>query len=171
MEFMLLLVDRKDSPPADPTATAELGRFTEDLRQQGKLKATVLLRPAPTGARVEVREGKAVVTDGSFAGGTESVAGSLVVEVASRAEAIEIAKRCPHARAGTVEVRLVPDRDVARVAAPTTFMFLLHMDPDLEDADGAKYREMVAYDETLKREGKYVESSQLALDPPAARVE
>ena len=50
-------------------------------------------------------------------------------------------------------------------------MFLLRAEPDLTDPDGSKYREMVAYDDVLKAERKYVESSQLAFDPPAARIE
>jgi hypothetical protein len=172
MEFMFLIVHRKDSPSGEPVGMAEMGKFAGELAGQGKLRGGAPLLPESAGARVRVREGKAIVTDGPFAESKEVIGGSFLIEAASRAEAIEIAKRCPHARAGIVEVRVAPDRDALSDPGPgSRFLFLLHMEPDLTDPDRSKYREMVAYDETLKREGKYVESSQLALDPPAARIE
>jgi len=172
MEFMLLIVDRKGEPAREPAAMQEMGKFARELASQGKIRGGAPLLPEAAGARVRVRDGKAIVSDGPFAECKEVIGGSFVIQAASRAEAIEIAKRCPHARTGTVEVRLAPDRDVVADPGPgTRFMFLLHMPPDLDDADRSKYREMVGYDETLKREGRYVESSQLALDPPAARVD
>jgi len=45
------------------------------------------------------------VTDGPFAESKEGVGGYSVVRVAGRTEAIELAKRYPHARWGPVEVR------------------------------------------------------------------
>jgi hypothetical protein len=150
----------------------EMGRFAGELAARGQMRGGAPLQPESAGARVQVRDGKAVVTDGPFAECKEVVGGFVVVDAGSRAEAIEIAKRCPHARAGLVEVRPAPDRDAAGTAgAGTRFLFLLHMEPDLRDPDGSGYREMLAYDAVLKNEGKYVESSQLSLDPPAARVE
>ncbi len=172
MQFMLLIVDRKGPPSGEPVEMAEMGRFAGELAGEGRIRGGAPLLPEAAGARVRVRDGQAVVTDGPFAECKEVVGGSFVIEAASRDEAIEIAKRCPHARTGVVEVRLAPDRDVVADPGPgTRFMLLLHMEPDLTDPDRSKYREMVAFDETLKREGKYVESSQLGLEPPAARVE
>jgi hypothetical protein len=179
MEFMFLIVDRKGARTGEPVTMAEMGKFAGELAQQGKLKGGAPLHPESAGVRVEVRDGKTIVTDGPFAESKEAIAGSFIVDAASRAEAIEIAKRCPHARAGIVEVRALPDRDVVKpghtTAArferqPTQFMFLLRAEPGESDPDGSKYREMVAYDVVLKREGIYVESSQLARDT-AARVE
>lgn len=174
MEFMLLMiVDRKGAPAREPVGMPEMGKFADGLASQGKIRGGAQLHPEAAAARVQVRDGKAIVTDGPFAQSKEVIGGSFIVEAPSRAEAIEIAKRCPQARAGIVEVRLAPDRDVVDVAPAegSRFMFLLHMAPDLTDPDRSKYREMVGYDDQLKREGKYVESSQLALDPPAARIE
>jgi hypothetical protein len=172
MEFMLLIVDRKGAQAgAPPVGMAEMGKFADELSQQGKLRGGAPLHPEATGARVRVRDGKAVVTDGPFAESREVIGGSFIVEAEDRAAAIAIAKRCPHARAGIVEVRDLPDRDVAKAGQGKKFMFLLLMAPDLTDPDGSGYREMIAYDEELKREGPYLESSQLGLDPPAARVE
>jgi hypothetical protein len=172
MEYVLLIVDRKGDPGREAVSMPEMGRFAGELASRGKIRGGAPLQPDATGARVEVRDGRTLVTDGPFAECKEVIAGFFVVEAASRAEAIEIAKRCPHARAGVVEVRLAPDRDAIENPPPgRRFMFLLHMEPDLRDPDGSGYRAMVAYDGELKREGKYVESSQLGFDPPAARVE
>jgi len=52
-----------------------------------------------------VRGGKSLVTDGPFAEAKEAVGGYSLVRVAGRAQAIELAKRYPHARWGPVEVR------------------------------------------------------------------
>jgi len=170
VEFMFLIVDRKGVQAAEPISMAEMGKFAGELAQQGKLRGGAPLHPEAQGARVEVRDGKAIVTDGPFAESKEVIAGSFIVDAADRSEAIEIAKRCPHARAGIVEVRALPDRDVAKKGEGTQFMLLLRATPDERDPDGSKYKEMVAYDVVLKREGSYVESSQLERDT-AARVE
>jgi hypothetical protein len=45
------------------------------------------------------------VTDGPFAESKEAIGGYGLVRVAGRGEAIELAKRFPHARWGPVEVR------------------------------------------------------------------
>ena len=62
------------------------------------------------GAWVRVRGGKAFVSDGPFAESKEVVGGFWIVDVASREEAIEIARRSPHARYGTVEVHPIAVR-------------------------------------------------------------
>ena len=179
MEFMFLIVDRKGVRTGEPVTMAEMGRYAESLAQEGKIRGGAPLHPEAAGVRVEVRDGRTIVTDGPFAESKEVVAGSFIIEAADRAEAIEIAKCCPHARAGIVEVRALPDRDVVKAGhttaarferQPTQFMLLLRAEPGESDPDGSKYREMVAYDVVLKREGSYVESSQLARDG-AARVE
>lgn len=173
MEFMLLIVDRKGPATGEPAGAEEMGRFAREVAAEGKARGGAPLHPEASGVRVTVRDGRAVVTDGPFAECKEVVGGYFVVEAGSRAEAVEVAKRCPHARAGVVEVRELPDRDPAATASGRgrRFMFLLFAEPGLTDPDGSKYREMVGYDDALKREGKYVESSQLATEPPAARVE
>jgi len=170
MDWMLLIVNRMDAPPGEPVGMAEMAAFAGELGRQGKMRGGAPLHAEAAGVRVAVRAGRATLTDGPFAEAKEVVGGFFVIDAANRAEAIEIAKRCPHARAGIVELRPLPDRDVAAPAGGASFLLLLHMAPDLSDADGAKYREMVAFDEVLRREGSYVESAQLPLDPPGARI-
>jgi len=171
MDWMLLIVNRKDAPPGESVGIAEMNQWAAELGRQGKMRGGAPLHPELAGARVLVRSGRASVSDGPFAEAKEVVGGYAVIDAANRAEAIELAKRCPAVHAGIVEVRPLPDRDVAAPAQGTTYMLLLHMPPDLSDEDGAKYREMVAFDEVLRREGRYVESAQLPLEPPGARIE
>jgi len=46
-----------------------------------------------------------LVTDGPFAESKEGIGGYSLVRAASRAQAIEIGERYPHARWGLVEIR------------------------------------------------------------------
>lgn len=171
MDWMLLIVSEKDAPPAaEPVGMAEMGQFAGELGRQGKMRGGAPLHPEAAGARVSVRGGRATVTDGPFAEAKEVVGGYFLFDAASRAEALEIGERCPHVRAGIVELRPVPDRDAGTPTVQTPFMLLLHESPGHSDADGAMYREMVAFDDALRKEGSYVECSQLPCDARAARI-
>jgi hypothetical protein len=171
MQYALLFLEPRDEPAGEKLDVAEMARFAAEVRARGLARGGAPLQPESAGARVAVRDGKALVVDGPFAEAKEVVAGLFVVEPESRAAAVELAKRCPFARWGTVEVREAPDRDVAAgVAEGTRFMLVLHLAPDYVDDGGACYREMVAFDDVLRREGSYVESSQLEIDPPGTRV-
>jgi hypothetical protein len=172
VEFMLLFIDRKGAPAGAPGEIAEMKQFAGELARQGKFLRGAPLSAESAAVRVRVQGGRTFVNDGPFAESREVVGGFWIIEVASRAEAIAIAGRCPHARHGVVEVRLVRWRDAAaepREGVP--FLFMFRMEPDLTDCDGAKLREMVAFGEELKREGRFLETAPLAHDPPAARIE
>ncbi len=90
---------------ADGSKLREMLDFSEMLAQQNKLLETAPLRQDLPRARVETRGGKSVVIDGPFAEAKEVVGGYGFVRAASRAEAIEIAKRYPHAKWGPVVLR------------------------------------------------------------------
>jgi hypothetical protein len=102
-----LFVFRMEPGLTDPDGAKlrEMIDFGEPLARQGTLVETAPLAPDPPPARIEVRGGKALVTDGPFAEAKEAVGGYGVLRVASRAAAVELAKRYPHARWGPVEVR------------------------------------------------------------------
>jgi hypothetical protein len=174
---MILFVSRRDAPAGGPPG--ELPRFASDLERDGKLRRAAPLHPEWEGARVRVRDGRAVVTDGPFPESKEALVGFWLVDVPSRAEAIAIARRAyelgeprPIARRGAIEVhlcrarRIVPDPGKG-----LAFLFAFRMEPGLVDPDGSKLREMLAFSEGLEREGKFVETAPLAKDPPHARVE
>jgi hypothetical protein len=61
------------------------------------------------GARVSFAGGKPKVADGPFAEAKEVVGGYWMIQVGSRAEAIEWACRCPGGEGETIEVRQVQE--------------------------------------------------------------
>jgi hypothetical protein len=102
-----LLAFRREPGLADPDGAKlrEMLAFSEELARQGTLFETAPLADDPLPARVEVRGGKALVTDGPFAEAKEAIGGYGLVRVTDRAAAVALAKRYPHARWGPVEVR------------------------------------------------------------------
>jgi len=172
MEFLLWFTEREGAPPAEASGFAEMGKLARELASQGKLLRGAPLGPVSDGALIRVRGGKAVVSDGPFAESKEVVGGFWIVDVASREEAIAIARRSPHARYGTVEVHPVAQRlTYTDTGEGTPFLFVFRMEPGLTDPDGAKLREMIDFGEPLARQGTLVETAPLAPDPPPARIE
>lgn len=80
-------------------------QLTHDLHAKGQYVAASPLQPVATATSVQVREGKAIVTDGPFAETREQLGGFYVVEAQDLDEAIAIAARIPPASKGTIEVR------------------------------------------------------------------
>jgi hypothetical protein len=80
-------------------------RFSEELKQQGLLSISQSLTSDTGAARVRLRGDSAMVTDGPFAETKEVIGGFFLLTCNTRAEAIEIARRCPAAQWATVEVR------------------------------------------------------------------
>ena len=105
MEFMLILLADREAPE-DPSLYPEMGRYAGELAGSGNLRGGAPLHPEAEGARV--------TGDGVMLGPFPSrvvIGGYFLIDCKSRAEAIDIARRCPHTRVGTVEVRqIVPMR-------------------------------------------------------------
>ncbi len=118
MEFMLIMLADREAPE-DRSIYRAMGRFAGELAGNGKLRGGTPLQPEAHGARVT---GDSVL-DGPFPSRVV-ISGYFLVDCRNRAEAIEIAKRCPHTRVGTVEVRQVvpmgppPSRKPSRKKAP-----------------------------------------------------
>jgi hypothetical protein len=96
MKFMLIANATKDSEagkPPDPRLMAAMGKLTEDLTRTGVLVATGGLMPSATGVRTRLAKGKLTLTDGPFTEAKEIIGGYAIVDVPSKQEAIEIAKR------------------------------------------------------------------------------
>jgi hypothetical protein len=70
-----------------------MGKFIEEITKAGVLLATDGLQPSSKGARVRLSGGKVTVTDGPFTESKELVASYALLEVKSKAEAIEWTKR------------------------------------------------------------------------------
>jgi hypothetical protein len=114
MRFMVMMIPdvyRKPVPqdfvpPAD--AVEKMSKFNEELRKAGVLLALDGLHPPGKGVRVSFEaSGKAKVTDGPFAEAKEVVGGYWMLQVKSREEAVEWARRCPAQPGDVLEIRKV----------------------------------------------------------------
>ncbi|WP_127143831.1 YciI family protein [Pelagibacterium montanilacus] len=98
MRFMVMI---KASPDTERGVEPEeglllkMGRYNEELVEAGILVDGAGLMPTSRGARVEVRDGKPLVTDGPFAEIKEVIAGYWIWDCASLAEAIAWVAKCP----------------------------------------------------------------------------
>lgn len=78
-----------------PEILAAMDQYTDAMAKAGVLVTGEGLRPSSAGARVKFSRGKPTITDGPFTETKELIAGYFVIDVASRDEAIEWAKRWP----------------------------------------------------------------------------
>ena len=114
MRFMMLMIPKgyeqakpDYAPPAETVAA--MMKYNQSLQQAGILLALDGLHPPSSGARVSFPGGKPTVTDGPFLEAKEVVGGYWMIQVKSRAEAIEWAKRCPGSDACFIEIRQVQE--------------------------------------------------------------
>jgi len=98
MRFMVIVkADKRTEAGVLPTAKEleTMGAYNQQLIDAGVLVDGAGLQPTSKGARVAFRNGKVQVTDGPFAETKELIAGYWILEVKSKAEAVEWAKRVP----------------------------------------------------------------------------
>ena len=100
MRFMMLMIPKGyesaapgQIPPAE--AVAKMMKYNESLQKAGVLLALDGLHPPSAGARVSFSGGKPKVTDGPFIEAKEVIGGYWMIQVKSKEEAIEWAKRIP----------------------------------------------------------------------------
>lgn len=89
---------------------ATVGRFNDELIRAGVLLAAEGLDPEDSTV-VDFTGDEAVVTDGPYGEVKELFMGYYVLDVASRAEAVEWAKRAPLTRGTKIEIRRVTTVD------------------------------------------------------------
>jgi hypothetical protein len=95
---MVIVKANKDSEAGvlpDQRMLTEMGKFNEELVKAGVMLAGEGLQASSKGARVRFSGTKRTVIDGPFAESKELVAGYTVIQVKSRAEGVEWAKRFP----------------------------------------------------------------------------
>ena len=171
MEFLLLFTHPPASPPPAKEALTEMGAYARELAGQKILKRGAPLAHEDASAVVRVRNGKPLVLDGPFAETKEVIAGFWVIDVADREAAIEVARRCPHAKRASVLVARLMFRGVfADAEEKTPFLLVFWMERGLDDRDGAKGREMRAFGESLAA-GTLFETGRLVDAEPTARIE
>jgi hypothetical protein len=109
--FMMLMIpniseaEYEQGPKAEDVG--EMMKYNEALTQAGVLLALDGLHPTSKGARVALSGGKKTVTDGPFTEAKELVGGYWLIDVKSKEEAVEWAKRCPLDEGNVIEVRQV----------------------------------------------------------------
>lgn len=114
MRFMMLVIPKAYEhagadfvPPAE--LVAKMTKYNESLTKAGVLLGLDGLHPPAKGARVKFGGGKPKVIDGPFTESKELVGGYWMIQVKSREEAIEWAKRAPMLDGDTIEVRQVQE--------------------------------------------------------------
>ncbi|MDL4772573.1 MULTISPECIES: YciI family protein [Thermomonosporaceae] len=93
MRFLMMTTDDGSAAGGlpDEAMMAEMGRFVEEMSRSGALLATGGLDPKAT--HLSASGGKVTVTDGPFTEAKEAVVGFALIEVASKAEAVELSTR------------------------------------------------------------------------------
>jgi hypothetical protein len=112
MRFMMLVIPKgyESAPPdrmPDAKQVEQMMKYNESLANAGVLLSLDGLEPPSAGVRVSFAGGKPKVTDGPFSEAKECVGGYWMIQVKSREEAIEWAKRAPMSDNETIEVRRV----------------------------------------------------------------
>lgn len=120
MRFMLIVKATADIEagifPEDDTLMAEMTGYHEALQKAGVLLDGNGLKPSSQGWRIHCgADGQRSVVDGPFAETKELVAGYTLIQVRSRDEAMEWARRFPAPMgagvAATIEVRPLYELD------------------------------------------------------------
>lgn len=115
MLFMLIVKASKNSEAGNlpsPDLMEAMDKYNEELIQAGIRVMAKGLHPSSNGIRLSFPKPgeKPVVTDGPFSETKELIAGFILIEVNSREEAIEWAKRMPDPQGygeGQIELRQV----------------------------------------------------------------
>ncbi|WP_017609185.1 YciI family protein [Nocardiopsis xinjiangensis] len=91
---------------APPEVYEKMADFNEKMVTAGVLVTGEGLAPTSEGVEVLFHDGHADVTDGPFTEAKEFIAGYWILDVASREEAVEWARRCPHPPEGELKLQL-----------------------------------------------------------------
>jgi hypothetical protein len=112
MRFMMMVIPKgyetaaSDAAPSAETV-AKMMEYNRKLQQAGVLLSLDGLFPPSTGALISYSNGKATVSDGPFAEAKEVIGGYWIIQVRSREEAIEWAKRAPMGNNEIIELRQI----------------------------------------------------------------
>lgn len=115
MRFMMLMIPKVYQKPVDPNflppadMVGKMMKYNSDLAKAGVLLSLDGLRPPQAGARITFPGGRGKITDGPFSEAKEVLGGYWVIQVKSKEEAVEWAKRCPALEGDTVEVRQIQE--------------------------------------------------------------
>lgn len=118
MRFMMLMYPDKSAEQGvmpDEKLMHAMMKYNEDLTKAGVLLSLDGLHPTSKGARIKFKGSeKRVVIDGPFTESKELIGGYWILQVKSKAEAVEWAKRVPSpesAGEGMIELRQIFDME------------------------------------------------------------
>jgi len=130
MKFMIIVKATADSeagrfPPDAEKLFQAMAAYHEELAQSGALLDAAGLHPSSKSWRVRHEGGQRTVVDGPFAESKELIAGYTLIQVRSRAEALEWSRRFPNpvgeGQPAEIEVRqLYEMEDFQDKATPET---------------------------------------------------
>jgi hypothetical protein len=109
MKVVMMVKASKESEAGqmpDEKMLAAMTKFNEELMRAGALLDLAGLKPSSAGTRVQFAGGKPRVIDGPFTEAKELVSGYWIIQVKSKQEAIEWARRVPFVD-GEIEIRPV----------------------------------------------------------------
>ena len=111
MRFMMLVKASKNSEAGmmpDDSLIAAMTKYNEEMAKAGILLDLAGLQPSSKGARIKFSGGTPTVVDGPFTGTKELIAGYWLIQVKSKEEAIDWAKRAPspHGEGAEGEIEL-----------------------------------------------------------------
>ncbi len=121
MRFMMIVKASKESEAGVLPSEQELnamGNYNEELVKAGVMLAGEGLHSSSKGARIKFSSFKPTVVDGPFAEAKELIAGFWLIQVKSREEALEWAKRVPF-KDGEIELRQVHEAADFAAVDPT----------------------------------------------------
>lgn len=114
MKYLCLAYEAEDTFNTMPAAEWEALReetlsYVAALQRSGKLVLTNALQSARMASKLQVREGRLLVTDGPFIETKEQLGGFFLIEARDFDDAVSIAAKWPGARYGTIEIRPIED--------------------------------------------------------------
>jgi len=118
--MMIVKASKESEAGVMPTEKelADMGTYNEEMVKAGVMLAGEGLHPSSKGARIRFSGGKPTVVDGPFTETKELVAGFWLIQVKSREEAIEWARRVPFVD-GEIELRQVAETEDFAASDPT----------------------------------------------------
>jgi len=119
MRFMILVKATKDTEagvmPDDDKLMMAMAKYHEELHKAGVLLDASGLKPSSKGWRIKYSGEKRTVIDGPFAEAKELVAGYTLIQVKSKVDAMEWARRFPNpavdGKDAEIEVRQLYELD------------------------------------------------------------
>ena len=112
MRFMILVKASKDSEAGvmpEEKRMAQMAGYHEELQKAGVLLDASGLQPSSKGWRVRYAGARRTLVDGPFTEAKELIAGYTLIQVKSREDAMEWARRFPNpageGKEGEIEVR------------------------------------------------------------------